>query len=179
MNLPEASHRLIRFYMGLERDDCGRKIEDIWNWNRSRLETVHDYIQWLFPLPERSNANPSAPCLTDSCVDIFRRTNSIQIALKRSFELMLAFYGLDLTEGLDGLTGVTRRDDFGVRSSNWLSLGNHNHLRLSRIIASTRLLGLERCSLALFECLTAIAADYPQAISCETFRYWKRAASRN
>ena len=55
--------RLMAFYRG-GRDDRGRRLEDVLGWDHHQLELVHDYIQWMFPLTERSMAQPSAPVLS-------------------------------------------------------------------------------------------------------------------
>ena len=44
--------------------DRGRYLHDILKWPDKRLESTHDYIQWLFPLPEVSGFNPEAPTLS-------------------------------------------------------------------------------------------------------------------
>jgi Opioid growth factor receptor (OGFr) conserved region len=46
---------IVSFYAGETPDSRGRKIEEIWNFNDRQLETVHDFIQWLFPLPTSSH----------------------------------------------------------------------------------------------------------------------------
>lgn len=56
------------FYLGKEADSQGRTIEEIWEWDHEDLEDTHDYIQWLFPLQERSAFNPDAPVLTPEAI---------------------------------------------------------------------------------------------------------------
>ena len=46
-----SSDPLLRFYRLEGTDARGRSLEEIWTWEAGRLEAVHDYIQWLFPLP--------------------------------------------------------------------------------------------------------------------------------
>ncbi|GHT51607.1 hypothetical protein FACS1894102_7520 [Spirochaetia bacterium] len=41
---------IIDFYKGQAPDAKGRMLCDIHKWNYSKLEDVHTYIQWLFPL---------------------------------------------------------------------------------------------------------------------------------
>ena len=59
-----AGDPLLRFYRLEGPDARGRTLPEIWAWDAARLEGVHDYIQWLFPLPEPSAFNPHAPILT-------------------------------------------------------------------------------------------------------------------
>jgi hypothetical protein len=53
---------------------------------------------------------------------------------------------------------------------------NHNHLRLTRILRSTLLLGLEAESKALFQALNAIVREFPDRISTPTHAFWSEAA---
>lgn len=170
---------IIRFYSEQDPDACGRKIEEVWRWDHARLEVIHDYIQWLFPLREKSRFNPNAPVLTQETIDAFRRSATLQMRLRRSLILMLGFYGLQLSELTNGTVHISRAQDFTTKSHNWLTRGNHNHLRLTRMIGSTKMLGLEACSFALFKCLAQIYEDYPEPISEETYRHWKSAAPAN
>ena len=91
-----ANSRLVAFYQGNGRDHRGRLLRDIHAFDFDELEFHHDYIQWLFPLPEPSGANPAAPLLTKEDIAAFERDESLRSALLTSFRLMLAFYGLDL-----------------------------------------------------------------------------------
>jgi hypothetical protein len=58
------------------------------------LELKHDYIQWLFPLPEPSPVNPEAPTLTPEAVNGFGSDLALKARLRRALEKMLAFYGI-------------------------------------------------------------------------------------
>ena len=130
--------RLTRFFSGGE-DDQGRTFDGILGWDDARLEMVHDYIQWIFPLPERSGANPWAPVLDAGCIAAIRSTPDMQVRLRAAFERMLTFYGFSLEADARG-------DGAAVRgaSRNWLHAGDHNHLRLTRMLRSLRVLGLGR-----------------------------------
>jgi len=82
---------------------------------------------------------------------------------------MLAFYGL----GRDGHR-IVRTPSFDARKANWLRPGNHNHLRLSRILRSLSLLGRSEDAAALLECLLSIAHDHPDRVTATTVGYWQR-----
>jgi hypothetical protein len=55
--------RLLAFYEGTGMDDAGRTLSAILASDVETLEAEHDFIQWLFPLPERSPVNPEAASL--------------------------------------------------------------------------------------------------------------------
>ena len=168
--------RIVAFYRHHAPDDSGRMLRAIWTWDHDRLEAVHDYIQWLFPLREPSLFNDRAPLLTDDTVAAFTGEAALRDALKHSLAMMLDFYGLDLQERPDGRVRIVESASFARRSDNWVVPYNHNHLRLTRILASVRSLGLPGYSATLFECLEKIYEARPDAISAVTFGYWQRAA---
>src|SRR4051812_46639394 len=89
-----ANERLLRFYEGAGTDDRGRRIDEIWRFTNDELETVHDYIQWLFPLAERSAFNPGAPLLDDETIGEFAKNETLHRNVERSLRVMLDFYGL-------------------------------------------------------------------------------------
>ena len=166
---------LVAFYRDGAQDDCGRTLEEILAWDDYHLEAVHDFIQWLFPLPEPSGVNPAAPILDPATIHTFRSSLAMRDRLRASFERMLRFYGLVLVPGKSPLV-VERAPGFSARAQNWLWPGNHNHLRLTRILRSTLLLGLEAESKALFQALNAIYREFPGRIPARTHAYWSNAA---
>jgi hypothetical protein len=164
---------LLAFYRGDAPDWHGRTLDDIWSWTDDRLEGVHDYIQWMFPLPVRSGANPAAPVLGPATAEAFRSSAALRQRLERSLGVMLRFYGLEERPTAGGLR-IVRGDRFAERAAVWLSPGNHNHLRLTRIMTSLAELGLTAQARALRECLVAIAAEFPNRVTPTTLRYWSQ-----
>jgi hypothetical protein len=166
---------LIGFYRGERPDDRGRTLDEIWTWTDDRLEHVHDYIQWLFPLSARSGANPFAPVLDAATIEAFHADASLRARLERSLGVMLRFYGLELEEG-PGTARIGRSARFAARIDVWLWPGNHNHLRLTRIMTSLSELGLPGHARALRDTLERIAAEHPGRVTRQTQEFWRRAA---
>ncbi|KAI4201309.1 MAG: hypothetical protein LQ350_003347 [Teloschistes chrysophthalmus] len=179
----------LRFYSPTSPapDPHGRTLSTILRWPSSRLESSHDYIQNLFPLPERSPFNPSAPLIDEYTFYTFRSSEELQSQLRRSLICMARFYGFDYVVprgGDDGLPEaqisflpLQHRPDFEAATANWLtSHFNHNHLRITRIIRSCRLLGLEAEALAFYDAV-AKAAAHPSFKKSRM--YWSRAAERS
>lgn len=96
-----SSSTLVSFYEGTGRDHGGRRLTDILQWDADRLESSHDYIQTLFPLPEESGVNWNAPIIDRQVFDAFRSRNELQGKLRDSFQKILWFYGFKL-ERIDG-----------------------------------------------------------------------------
>jgi len=42
---------VVVFFAG-GKDDEGRTLDEMLSWSDLKLERLHDYIQWMFPLPE-------------------------------------------------------------------------------------------------------------------------------
>lgn len=89
---------LIRFYDPEIRgkDAVGRTLDEILAWEDSRLETCHNYIQMLFPLPEGSIFNMQAPIITREVMEAFRERDELKGRLRESFQRILKFYGFKI-----------------------------------------------------------------------------------
>ena len=173
-----AESELVAFYRGDGRDHRGRLLSDIHEFDFHELEHNHDYIQWLFPLPEPSGANASAPLLSNDDISRFQADESLRTHLLQSLELMLRFLGLELAEGDAGSASIRTAGHFGERHQVWLRPGNHNFLRISRILRSLTLLGCARHACAFLDCLQDIYAENSGTIGNTTIGYWCRAVRR-
>lgn len=163
---------IVAFYSG-GRDAEGRTFDQIVGWNDDLLEAVHDYIQWLFPTREPSGVNPSAPPATDETVRAFQRDSELRDRLRAALDRMLVFYGLRRIA--DRIEIDSAR--FPLRARVWLRPGNHNHLRLTRIMDSLSTLGLRADARALQRCLLDDIGTGPGAevVTARTREFWRRA----
>jgi hypothetical protein len=93
---PPASS-LVSFYEGTGRDHRGRRLSQILQWSADRLESSHDYIQTLFPLPEESGVNWDAPIIDRQVFEAFRSRMELRGRLRDSFQKILWFYGFKLS----------------------------------------------------------------------------------
>ncbi len=165
---------VVAFYKGEGRDHRGRSLTNLQDQTLSDLERIHDYIQWLFPLPEPSSWSESAPVLTSEDVLVFKHSPHIRQQVYRSLLTMLDFYGLQDSGGT-GPPDVVRGPTFHARATVWLSPSNHNFLRLTRILRCLVILGFRDHARALFTCLVQIYAEYGSVIGGTTLRYWRNA----
>lgn len=110
---------VLDFLEGSGVDGAGRKINEVLAYGLGALESHHDFIQWLFPLSEPSRAVLGSPVLTHK--DIL----AIRISSKAQSNLAAA---------------QRRMDWFYEWTDHWLQPADHNHLRITRIIKSVRLL---------------------------------------
>jgi len=88
--------KLLDFYRGEATDPEGRSLQELWSWTDDELQEVHNFIQWMFPLPEPSRFNPDAPLLTEDDMAAFRKGDLLRSNLGKSFERILAFLGFSL-----------------------------------------------------------------------------------
>ncbi|KAK4502740.1 hypothetical protein PRZ48_006166 [Zasmidium cellare] len=88
---------IVRFY-GQEQaaDSEGRTLEDICAFDDDQLEYHHDYIQILFPLPERSGVNHDAPLIDKDTRDAFLEHEHLRKSLFKAFRRMARFYAFDV-----------------------------------------------------------------------------------
>jgi hypothetical protein len=163
--------QLVDFYRGAARDHEGRLLAEMWAWDDGQLEDCHNFIQWMFPLPEPSQFNPNAPLLTAEDIAAFRGDPFLQGRLRKSFERILSFLGF--ARAPDGR--VVEGENFASRARDVWSLPNHNFLRITRILRSLALLGLEAEAQALYERLQDMFTQGTFPIPENTFGYWTRA----
>ncbi|GAA6620390.1 opioid growth factor receptor-related protein [Scytonema sp. NUACC26] len=166
---------IVPFYLAEQPDIAGRMIHEIWGWDFDELEYNHDYIQWLFPINEKSAFNPYAPVLNNEVIQRFQTDSRLQQNLLQSFNIMLKFYGLEGNMESDRYI-VTKAQNYKIRAKEWINFGNHNYLRITRILKCLMTLGCESYARAFYQCLQQIYKEETQAIAHKTFQFWTDAA---
>ncbi|WP_375409906.1 hypothetical protein [uncultured Methylobacterium sp.] len=145
------------FLAGQGRDGAGRLLDEVIAFDDAHIEGVHDFIQWCFPLPEASRAVAGAPVLDAGQAEAIRADPEAQAGLHRALDRMTRFY---------------------AGTSGWLRAHDHNHLRISRIIAAVRdLVGADRAA-AFHAAVLARNAQAGSPINRESLRYWDSALRR-
>lgn len=144
------------YLTGTGCDFRGRFAADVLGFSNDQLEVIHDYIQWLFPLPSRSAAQPNAPVLTNAEIEAISADARASDTLLKASERMLQFY----------------------RETNaWLTWHDHNHLRITRIINSLRLLIGPHVARQFHEAILALHDEAGNPINHQSLRYWAEAAA--
>lgn len=168
-------YALLDFYLASGTDNAGRTFDGVLALDYRALETSHDYIQWIFPLMTQSSSVSDAPRLDAAAVRVLQSSPIARARAIRALHRMLTFYGLDLDESDPDEPYVDRGTGWAGRSAHWVTPGNHNHLRLTRILMSLQLLGLAGYSSALFDCLESIYREHGGKIGKTTWEHWRRA----
>ncbi|KAI4129983.1 MAG: hypothetical protein LQ347_003553 [Umbilicaria vellea] len=182
-NKAPAEPFLVQFYSPSVNgpDRRGRTLTDILSWPYERLERVHDYIQTLFPTPDPSAHNAAAPLVDRATFQAFHQRSDLRDRLRESFVCMLRFYGLELQVKQILVSKrfiVVPGTNFLERAPLWVVQTNHNHQRITRIIRSLRILGLEDEAAAFYFRLERIFRANRDMIGRPSLVYWARAAQR-
>jgi hypothetical protein len=145
---------VLAFLEGEGRDARGRSVFDVLAMNDAAIEHTHDFIQWLFPLPEPSAAVPESPVLTADDIEAIRASDLAPIALSGATDRMTAFY----------------------RSTHdWLMPNDHNHRRITRIIRSLRLLVGDAAADGFRDMILARVAETRAPVNARSRGYWATA----
>lgn len=168
------SDKLFDFYCCNGKDHAGRTLKAIQAFNDDHLEMVHDYIQWLFPTATRSQFNFYAPVLDAQLIKTLKNAPTFHLRFSHSLTTILKFWGIGYKNdgGRDGI----RILPIELPHDNWFEPGNHNLLRMARVMESCRLLGWENTAISLFEALLELAKNQPGVITPTNIYYWYRAA---
>ena len=116
---------IVGFLEGKTPDHRGRILAMLLQQTDHQAEATHDYIQWLFPLDEPSRSVNGAPVLTELDIDEIRQSSLAQSNLAESARWFLGFL---------------------ERNNHWVTKYNHNHLRITRVIKSLRLLASDEAA---------------------------------
>jgi hypothetical protein len=147
--------QIILFYEGLAPDHKGRYLRDILELSNEQFDECHDFIQWLFPLHEKSRmTNAPVPVITQEDYWYFKNSSMCKENMTKSLGRFVQFL-----------------NEFG--NENWCNNNDHNLLRITRIIRSLRLFGLEGLASNFYDSMIRVAVA--RGISPITCHYWKRA----
>jgi len=156
---------IVDFYLDREPTATGIYFRDFLAMTDAELESCHDFIQWVFPLTEPSRFNLNAPLLTERDITEFKTRPSIGLSADAAFLKMMEFYGL----GYGNRLTVNPN-----KWPNWITLENHNFLRLTRILKFMMLIGRVTDAYVLFNYLSILYfTGSGEVISEKTFQFWK------
>lgn len=157
---------------GIGRASGKRFLSDVLGWDNMALESVHDYIQWIFPLKEASDYNRLAPLLDDETIETFKTDPRVRLNVEAACVRMGGFLEIPAGASHGGL-------QFGkaTHKPHWVDQYNHNYKRATRMIASLRLMGFEASAASLYEALYDLHSKYGTEIGTETLAFWKKAAT--
>lgn len=143
-----------RFYKGQVRTKQGNySIDDILGFDDAALESVHTYVQWAFPNAALSRAQPGAASavFTETAATAMMQDGEVRRKVDAMTRKMLKFWGIVWEFNTEGYAFI--EDEGRFRSK--LRDGDHNTLRLTRLLSFLRMVGRDelvdglRCVLLL------------------------------
>lgn len=149
--------QIIDFLKGEGKDNEGRKLADYFDEfaNDEWWENCHGHIQFLFPLPEPSKAQPSSPVAEQSDYDVIEMEPVLKARMLSSLGRFILF--------LD-------------RTTQWRRARDHNHLRITRVLRCLCFCGLNDVA---FDFNRYVQAEVGRIVGKETCWYWDEALKRH
>ena len=143
---------LVDFLNGIGPDHRGRYLRDIWDFDDETTEQTHDFIQWMFPLTEKSMSVPGVPTLSAEDVEAIRASGVARANLEKSAQWYFGFL---------------------KRNDHWIRSYDHNHLRITRAIKSLRLLVSKEKAEAFLDSIFDITGDRVNVVRQDAIGFWK------
>jgi hypothetical protein len=141
------------FLLGKGSDFKGRTIQDIWNYSDEEIESIHDFIQVLFPLNKKSQSVFNGYYLdTDDLIQNLKDNEQVKENIFKSSEWFLSFL---------------KRHDY------WKRRYNHNQLRITRVIECLRLLVGDDEANNFYKSVIELCKD--KNINKKTIGFWNNA----
>lgn len=158
---------VIKFLAGKEIDNDGRCLAHYLDFSPEDWEAKHDVIQWAFPNHVQSKFHPSSPVVEVGRVMKHPDIHQAQANMATLFFSYLSSLSIDLGED----------EEFFLTKPNpyWLESGNHNHLRITRVIIALRLFKMDIIAEKFGKFVLQLPAKYPYAINNTTVGFWHKA----
>lgn len=155
--MPDHSQLLIDFHHFDGTDHGGLSREDYLSFADDEMEKAHDWIQWAFPLPEPSRAQPQSPVAGS----YFYSTIKVDPLARMRMTAMTARYFRFLE----------------ATQSTWVVARDHNHLRITRVIRCLHLCGMDALARNFLDYVLARARhpDGHLLIPSGTLVFWTEA----
>ena len=145
---------IVGFLEGKTPDHRGRMLSMLCKQTDNDAETNHDYIQWMFPLDEPSQAVNGAPVLSDFDIDEIKENRLAIENLEKSARWFLGFL---------------------ERNDHWITSYDHNHLRITRAIKSLRLLTSDQAADEFRDKVIALAGNNLNLVDQKARDFWANA----
>lgn len=157
-NNEQDSFSFVKFFEGKVPDYKGRFLDEILDYSPTELESVHDYIQVIFPLKETSFFNPDACLITDDDIDKINNSSFAKAGAYRAIYTMLFYY---------------------MEQSDWATHYNHNLLRITRMIKFIHLIFGTSNAKDILKCIMLRCKQLNFQPNKKTLEFWNMAVEGN
>lgn len=160
----------IAFLIGEGTDQSGRVLSDYFGFDAAKWEDCHDHMQWAFPTRTKSMYNAKAPTVPDDFK--FDGNAEVTASISELLDRYLASLGVKRAHSEDGTLAFlwipSRPEEFV-----WVNKGNHNMLRMTRVLECLNIFGMTAERDALYNMLMYdIAAECPTYFDARTLVFW-------
>jgi len=165
--------KLEKFYDNKIPNGDGLYLKEMWDFNDWQIENTHHFIQWLFPISFKSNHCDDAPIVTAKEVEKLTRSEDFRHKLLKSLAMMENFWGFDVEHA----STIAKPKSFrSFLNKEWFTPYNHNFIRISRVLQSLVLFGLDKEAQELLDYLeNNVYTNYKHIIGEENLEMWKMA----
>lgn len=146
--------KLTDFLLHEGTNTAGLYFGDVMYLQTADFELTHDFIQWIFPLPEPSRMVPSAPVLTQEDYDV----------------LQVGLYPLDRLVMAKGRFLV-----FLEEYPSWMVDSDHNHARITRALKCLSLFRGMEYAMKFSDEVYRLLAKADKDVSSTSKRFWREA----
>jgi hypothetical protein len=161
---------LLSFLRGDGPNGAGTSIGEVLEQDDDWWETKHDFVQWLFPNPLPSRANPRAPLLTEEALEAIQSDLILQANVDRALVRFTQFLGFGLTPEGDYVLLET----WPIAKKRWFGRDTHNGLRITRVLKFLVSIGREEQAEALVGALLHMCrAEAGCGITPIARSYWR------
>lgn len=145
-------------------------LSEVLAWTDSKLDKSDDCIQWLFPPPEPSPFNPSAPAPSVADFAELAKDEAVKAGVARAGTRLLQHLGLEF----DG-TQLTKAKNWPERSATWLPWPTPKDRHVSRMLRCSSLLGFTASAMRVLQQLEPLVRQYRGPKAQGRLAYWRHA----
>jgi hypothetical protein len=142
----------IDFYCNRATNIDGDSYQDLLKFSDYQLEDSHTAFGWLFPLTEATSLSSKHPVLTKSDVNRLLDDADAMHNFRDAYRAVIRYFN----------------------NPNWV-YGQHNHLRITRVIRCFRIFGMYWQADAVYKLAKKFYEKYPTEIGTRTLEFWDRA----
>ena len=145
--------KILEFLEGKGKDAKGRSLDEIIDQDDEFWSHQHDFIQWVFPLNERSRAVPNSPVLNEFEIPFIKESALAQASIDRSIE---------------------RYKVFLRNNKKWHKKYDHNRLRITRVLKCLTLFRDVQAARQFKYWVATEIGDAIDTVNERTKQHWRR-----